>query len=103
MAVVGASCVEPRWTSFRKLWSVLRAEMSLARPTPALPGAMDGWGDELHQRLGVPPGITGMAGQRTDNASFDDYERLDLYDVDNWSLVSDLTILVRTTPVSSVQ
>ncbi len=33
------------------------------------------------------------------NASFEQYERLDLYYVDNWSLITDLMIILRTFPV----
>jgi lipopolysaccharide/colanic/teichoic acid biosynthesis glycosyltransferase len=33
------------------------------------------------------------------NSSFADYERLDLYYVDNWSILVDLAILARTVPV----
>jgi lipopolysaccharide/colanic/teichoic acid biosynthesis glycosyltransferase len=32
------------------------------------------------------------------SASFDDYARLDLYYVDNWSLTQDLAIIARTVP-----
>jgi lipopolysaccharide/colanic/teichoic acid biosynthesis glycosyltransferase len=54
---------------------------------------------ELHQRLRVKPGITGMwqVYGRSD-ASFGEYCRLDLYYVDNWSLLVDLTILCKTIP-----
>ena len=32
------------------------------------------------------------------DASFAEYERLDLYYVDNWSIVTDLAIVLRTIP-----
>ncbi|MDQ6728703.1 MAG: sugar transferase, partial [Actinomycetota bacterium] len=82
-----------------QLWNVLRGEMSLVGPRPALPHEVTGWSPELHQRLRVTPGITGMwqvCGRS--HASFDDYSRLDLYYVDNWSLLVDLTILAKTIP-----
>ncbi|MEZ5268605.1 MAG: sugar transferase [Microthrixaceae bacterium] len=46
------------------------------------------------------PGITGMwqVNGRSD-ASFDEYERLDLFYIDNWSILTDISILVRTVPV----
>jgi lipopolysaccharide/colanic/teichoic acid biosynthesis glycosyltransferase len=75
-------------------------EMSLVGPRPALPEEMDFWDDQLHDRLRVRPGITGMwqVSGRHDE-SMDDYSRLDLYYVDNWSLLTDLFILLKTIPV----
>jgi lipopolysaccharide/colanic/teichoic acid biosynthesis glycosyltransferase len=37
------------------------------------------------------------------SASFDDYVRLDLYYVDNWSLLTDLAILCKTIPTVLLQ
>jgi exopolysaccharide biosynthesis polyprenyl glycosylphosphotransferase len=80
-----------------QLWNVLRGEMSLVGPRPALPREITGWGPELHQRLTVKPGITGMwQVNGRSNASFEDYVRLDLYYVDNWSLLTDLAIVAKT-------
>ncbi|HEV2070237.1 MAG TPA: sugar transferase [Acidimicrobiales bacterium] len=83
-----------------QLWNVVVGDMALVGPRPALPHEITGWSPELHQRLRVKPGITGMwqVSGRSDN-SFDDYVRLDLYYVDNWSLLADLTILAQTVPV----
>jgi exopolysaccharide biosynthesis polyprenyl glycosylphosphotransferase len=80
-----------------QLWNVLRGEMSLVGPRPALPEEVTGWDPELHQRLTVKPGITGMwqVNGRSD-ASFNEYVRLDLYYVDNWSLLTDLAIIAKT-------
>jgi exopolysaccharide biosynthesis polyprenyl glycosylphosphotransferase len=82
-----------------QLWNVLRGDMSLVGPRPALPAEMDAWTPEVHQRLHVKPGLTGMwqvSGRST--ASFEEYVRLDLYYVDNWSLWTDLAILAKTVP-----
>ena len=53
----------------------------------------------MHGRLRVLPGITGMwqVSGRSDT-SFDEYKRLDLYYVDNWTLAHDLRIVARTVP-----
>lgn len=83
-----------------QLFNVLRGEMSLVGPRPALPSEAEMWGDDLVNRLRVTPGMTGMwqvSGRSS--ASFADYERLDLYYVDNWSILVDLAILARTVPV----
>ncbi|MGE0794790.1 MAG: sugar transferase, partial [Acidimicrobiia bacterium] len=82
-----------------QLFNVQRGEMSLVGPRPALAGEMAGWSPELHERLRVKPGLTGMwqvSGRS--NASFEEYVRLDLYYVDNWSLWTDLAIVAKTVP-----
>ena len=82
-----------------QLWNVIRGEMSLVGPRPALASETAAWNDDLYGRLRVRPGITGMwqvSGRS--GTTFEEYTRLDLFYVDNWSLVVDLTILVRTIP-----
>ena len=71
--------------------------MSLVGPRPALPHETEEWDALLAQRLRVKPGITGMwqVSGRSDT-TFEDYTRLDLYYVDNWSMMQDLAILART-------
>jgi exopolysaccharide biosynthesis polyprenyl glycosylphosphotransferase len=83
-----------------QLLNVLRGQMSLVGPRPALPREVTQWGPELFDRLRVQPGITGMwqVMGRSDS-SFAEYQRWDLYYVDNWSLWRDLSILARTVPV----
>ena len=71
--------------------------MSLVGPRPALPGEVDAWDDDLRDRLRVLPGITGLwqvSGRAT--TTFDEYRRLDLYYVDNWSLTHDVKICFKT-------
>jgi exopolysaccharide biosynthesis polyprenyl glycosylphosphotransferase len=82
-----------------QLFNVLRNEMSLVGPRPALRSEMVEWDADLYDRLQVKPGITGMwqvSGRSS--TSFDEYTRLDLYYVHNWSLAVDLSILARTIP-----
>jgi exopolysaccharide biosynthesis polyprenyl glycosylphosphotransferase len=82
-----------------QLVNVLRHEMSIVGPRPALPREVERWAPDLHQRLRVLPGITGawQVSGRSD-ASFDDYVRLDLSYVDNWSLLTDVAIVLKTVP-----
>lgn len=83
-----------------QLFNVLVGEMSLVGPRPALPCEAEQWDDALWERLRVQPGITGMwqvSGRFT--TSIETYARLDLYYVDNWSLVTDVFILIRTVGV----
>ncbi len=80
--------------------NVLRGQMSVVGPRPALPSEVEQWDEDVHERLRVPPGITGMwqVSGRSDT-TFDEYKRLDLYYVDNWSLAHDLRIVARTVGV----
>jgi exopolysaccharide biosynthesis polyprenyl glycosylphosphotransferase len=82
-----------------QLWNVLRNEMSIVGPRPALPQEVRAWSPQLHQRLRVKPGLTGMwqVNGRI-NVPFAEYMRLDLYYVDNWSLWMDLAIVIKTVP-----
>jgi len=66
--------------------NVLRGEMSIVGPRPALPNEVAEWKPELLNRLRVKPGITGMwqVGGRLDTEA-DGYGQLDLYYVDNWT------------------
>jgi exopolysaccharide biosynthesis polyprenyl glycosylphosphotransferase len=80
-----------------QLWNVLRGQMSLVGPRPPLPHEADRYGTDMRRRLRVRPGMTGLwqVSGRSD-LSWDETVRLDLYYVDNWSMVQDLNILART-------
>jgi exopolysaccharide biosynthesis polyprenyl glycosylphosphotransferase len=80
-----------------QLWNVLRGDMSLVGPRPALPAEVAEFPVELQARHLVRPGITGLwQVEARDNPSFNAYRRLDLFYVDNWSLLLDLIILLGT-------
>jgi exopolysaccharide biosynthesis polyprenyl glycosylphosphotransferase len=80
--------------------NVLRGDMSLIGPRPALPYELELYKGWHRRRLNAVPGITGLwqvsGGNRL---SFDDMVRLDVKYIEDWSLVSDLKILARTVPV----
>ena len=77
--------------------NVLRGEMSLVGPRPPLTGEVERYTADVRRRLDVRPGMTGLwqVSGRSD-LSWEDSVRLDLYYVDNWSIVQDLVILART-------
>ncbi|MEM7285373.1 MAG: sugar transferase [Actinomycetota bacterium] len=80
-----------------QLVNVLRGQMSLIGPRPALPCEVEAFDDELLARHNVLPGITGLwQVEARDNPSFASYRRLDLFYVKNWSISLDLVILVLT-------
>jgi exopolysaccharide biosynthesis polyprenyl glycosylphosphotransferase len=80
-----------------QLLNVLRGDMSVVGPRPALPAEVAQFDNRLLDRLQMPPGITGLwQVEARDNPHFGAYRRLDLFYVDNWSLNLDLVILVAT-------
>jgi lipopolysaccharide/colanic/teichoic acid biosynthesis glycosyltransferase len=80
-----------------QLVNVLRGEMSLVGPRPALPHEIEQFDDELLVRLSVPPGVTGLwQVEARDNPSFHAYRRLDLFYIENWSVALDLAVMFAT-------
>ena len=80
-----------------QLWNAFRGDMSLIGPRPALPREVAQYDSDTMRRLDVRPGLTGLwqvSGRS--NLSWEDTVRLDLYYVDNWSMVQDLMILAKT-------
>ncbi len=83
-----------------QLVNVLLGSMSLVGPRP-LPLDQHRWlRDWQRRRLSMKPGITGVwqVSGRSD-LDFDQWMELDLQYIDEWSLVLDLRILLRTLPV----
>jgi exopolysaccharide biosynthesis polyprenyl glycosylphosphotransferase len=89
-----------RWSvdELPQLINVVRGDMSLVGPRPALPDEAARYGDYVRRRLVVKPGLTGLwqVNGRSD-LSWEESVRLDLRYVENWSLVLDLQILWKTT------
>lgn len=80
-----------------QLLNVLRGDMSLVGPRPALPSEVARFDDALLNRSKVKPGITGLwQVEARDNPAFSAYRRLDLFYVENWSVTLDLIILLAT-------
>lgn len=82
-----------------QLWNVLRGEMSLVGPRPALPHEVEGYLPHYHQRLTVQPGMTGLwqvSGRA--NVHFRRWMAMDVWYARNWSPLGDLWILLRTLP-----
>lgn len=82
-----------------QIWNVLRGEMSLVGPRPAIPDEVARYEPWHRRRLEVLPGLTGLwqVLGRSDT-SFDEMVRLDIYYAENWSLLMDLSILLKTIP-----
>jgi exopolysaccharide biosynthesis polyprenyl glycosylphosphotransferase len=80
-----------------QLVNVINGDMSLVGPRPALPAEVRRYVPDVQRRLHVRPGVTGLwqVSGRSD-LSWEDTVRLDLYYVDNWSIVQDLSIMAKT-------
>jgi sugar transferase EpsL len=80
-----------------ELINVLRGDMSLVGPRPLLPEYLPHYSAEQARRHEVRPGITGWAAVQGRNAlSWERRLALDVWYVDNWSLLLDLKILLMT-------
>ncbi|MGE2728573.1 sugar transferase [Mycolicibacterium vaccae] len=77
--------------------NVLKRDMSVVGPRPPLASEVKSYDDHVMRRLLVRPGITGLwqVSGRSD-LSWDDTVRLDLFYVENWSMISDLLIALKT-------
>ena len=103
---------DPRITRFGRLlrkfsldelpqfWNVLKGDMSLVGPRPPIPEEVARYERWQRRRLAMKPGLTCLwqiSGRN--QVDFDQWMRLDLAYIDNWSPWLDLKILARTVPV----
>ncbi len=80
-----------------QLINVVRGEMSLIGPRPAIPYEVEHYQPWHRRRLEAPPGLTGLWQVSGRNRlSFDEMVRLDIDYIDHWSVARDLAILART-------
>ncbi len=80
-----------------QLFNVINGTMSLVGPRPPLPREVEQYADHVHRRFMVKPGITGLwqvSGRSS--LSWEESVRLDLSYVENWTLVGDFVILLKT-------
>jgi exopolysaccharide biosynthesis polyprenyl glycosylphosphotransferase len=83
-----------------QLWNVLRGEMSLVGPRPPIPAEVARYERWQMRRLSMKPGLTciwQVSGRN--RVDFDNWMRLDLEYIDNWSLFLDVKLILRTFPV----
>jgi len=84
-----------------QLWNVIKGDMSLVGPRPPLPYEVEKYDIWQRRRLSMRPGITCLwqASGRNKIVDFNEWMRLDLEYIDNWSLWLDCKILLKTIPV----
>jgi exopolysaccharide biosynthesis polyprenyl glycosylphosphotransferase len=82
-----------------QLISVLKGDMSLVGPRPAVPREVAMYEEWQRGRLAIKPGLTGLWQVRgRSDLSFDEGVLMDLYYIENWSLRLYIQILLRTIP-----
>jgi lipopolysaccharide/colanic/teichoic acid biosynthesis glycosyltransferase len=82
-----------------QLINVLKGDMSLVGPRPPIPGEVRNYEAWQRRRLSMRPGITCLwqiSGRN--EISFEQWMKLDLEYIDNWSLGVDFRILLKTLP-----
>jgi exopolysaccharide biosynthesis polyprenyl glycosylphosphotransferase len=80
-----------------QLWNVLLGEMSIVGPRPPIPYEVEAYELWHRKRLDMKPGLTGLWQVSGRNRlPFEEMVRLDLFYIENWSLLLDLEIILRT-------
>lgn len=83
-----------------QLWSVLKGDMSIVGPRPPLETELPRFDSWHRRKLSVKPGLTCLwqISGRSSITDFDEWVKLDLAYIDNWTLWLDFKILLKTIP-----
>lgn len=97
---VGAFLRKTSLDELPQLWNVLKGEMSLVGPRPVVAEEIERYGQQAQHYMQARPGMTGLwqVSGRND-IDYDSRVYLDTWYVKNWSLWSDIVILLRTVRV----
>lgn len=80
-----------------QLFNVLRGDMSIVGPRPPIPYEVEAYELRHRRRLDMKPGLTGLWQVSGRNRlPFEEMVKLDLFYIENWSLLLDLKIILRT-------
>ena len=86
---------------FPQFYNVFIGEMSLVGPRPPVPPEVERYARWQMRRLSMRPGLTCIwqVSGRSNITDFDQWMRLDLDYIDNWSLLLDVKLILMTVPV----
>ena len=84
-----------------QFWNVLKGDMSLVGTRPPTVDEYEKYTPEQKKRLSFKPGITGLwqVSGRSEITNFDDVVKLDVSYIDDWTIWSDIKILLKTVKV----
>lgn len=84
-----------------QLWNIFRGDMSFVGPRPPIPAEVEKYQPWQRRRLSMRPGLTCIwqVKGRSQIVDFDEWMRLDLEYIDNWSLELDLKLFFKTIPI----
>ena len=97
---VGAFLRQTSLDELPQLWNVVKGEMSLVGPRPPLPREVALYEEHHYRRFDMKPGITGpwQVNGRNAVSDFEEVIRLEACYIRDWSIWTDLGILLRTIP-----
>jgi lipopolysaccharide/colanic/teichoic acid biosynthesis glycosyltransferase len=97
VTAVGAALRRSGLDELPQLWNVIKGQMSLVGPRMITPAELQRYGDAGWIFSLMKPGVTGYWQVHGDPAAgYDRRIAMDLYYAENWSLLFDLKILIRT-------
>ena len=100
VTLVGRILRKTSFDEFPQLVNVLKGDMSLVGPRPALPEEVTQYERWQRRRLSMKPGLTCLWQVNGRNkVDFENWMKMDLDYIDNWRLELDIRILLKTIPV----
>jgi exopolysaccharide biosynthesis polyprenyl glycosylphosphotransferase len=94
---VGKFIRKYRIDEFPQFWNVLKGEMSIVGPRPHQPDEIARYEKHHRKVLAIKAGATGMVqSSGASDMPFEEEVALDTFYIENWSLLMDLRIVIRT-------